>query len=559
MAIIYQEYEKLRFLGKGAFAQIYKVRHKDLGYVRAIKVLTEEVNEGEDDKIYKTFEKECTLLLKLGNGGHPNIIRIYRPRNIDGRALVEMDYIDGVTLESYVSENKFLPIDEVYRFIKEIGSALAYCHVDCYRYMMRPEEKDRSVNDLIQTYGVAHNDIHSNNIMKKNLDGSYVLLDFGLAIQDDKAVKSSSRGDGAAEYIPPEKWAGEAIANEKAVDIYGFGILIYQMLTGQVPFVLDPNEYKKDSLKTLNTIRHRHETERPADILQLRRAAYENSKGKDDYNRDYPEWLDELVYKCLEKNPEDRFHDAKELQKFFCEHLNEDTSSAENTIKTLQEEVYNLRQKVLTLVGTAQTDSNVTEESEELFKAKEALAETQIKLKKATEDYSVYYKLSVDQKEEIEGLKKEIDKKKRPFTWLAVVTSILVVLLSFGGFKYYKDIDSLKSHTYMGNPVTPMTTEDKIDISNTEETELKDEVTRLQTLVKEKDDKIRQCNVQISSLQSDINQKEKQIITLQASDQSETVKSMQQTVNNLRKQVQTLTAERDRYKEQVKNLINNTL
>lgn len=87
MAIILQDYERLKFLGKGAFAQIYKVRHKDLGYVRAIKVLTEEVNEGEDDKVYKTFLKECSLLLRIGNGGHPNIIRIYQPRKIDGKAL----------------------------------------------------------------------------------------------------------------------------------------------------------------------------------------------------------------------------------------------------------------------------------------------------------------------------------------------------------------------------------------------------------------------------------------------------------------------------------------
>ena len=286
MAIILQDYERLKFLGKGAYAQIYKVRHKDLGYVRAIKVLTEEVNEGEDDKIYKTFLKECSLLLRIGNGGHPNIIRIYQPRKIDGKALVEMDYIDGVTLESFVQEKGFVPIDEVYRFVREIGSALAYCHVDCYRYMMRPEEKDLRPEVLIKKYGVAHNDIHSNNIMRKDLDGSYILLDFGLAIQDDKAIKSSSRGDGAAEYIPPEKWSGEKIENEKAVDVYGFGILIYQMLAGGVPFPLDPAVYKQDSLRTLNKIRHCHESEKPGDILPLRKAAYENSTGLQDYQKD---------------------------------------------------------------------------------------------------------------------------------------------------------------------------------------------------------------------------------------------------------------------------------
>lgn len=346
MPIILQDYERLKFLGKGAFAQIYKVRHKDLGYIRAIKVLTEEVNEGEDDKVYKTFLRECSLLLRLGNGGHPNIIRIYQPRKIEGKALVEMDYIDGMTFESFVSDKKFVPVEEVFRFVREIGSALAYCHVDCYRYMMNPDEKDSSAGDLIRKYGVAHNDIHSNNIMKKDLDGSYVLLDFGLAIQNEKAVKSSSRGDGAAEYLPPEKWAGQRISNEKAVDIYGFGILIYQMLTGRVPFVLDPEEYRKDSLKTLNTIRAQHENERPGEILPLRKAAYEKVTGLSDYEQDYPEWLEELVYKCLEKKPENRFHDAKELLAFFDSHMQDDLSSADKTVESLKKANRALRQKI---------------------------------------------------------------------------------------------------------------------------------------------------------------------------------------------------------------------
>ena len=146
-----------------------------------------------------------------------------------------------------------------------------------------------------------------------------------------KAVKSSSRGDGAAEYIAPEKWSGGQIANDKAVDIYGFGILVYQMLTGQVPFVLDPKEFNKDSLKTLNTIRKRHETERPADILPLRKAAYEKYTGRFDYERDYPEWLEELVFKCLEKKPENRFQDAKQLQDFFISHLEDDQKATVGT------------------------------------------------------------------------------------------------------------------------------------------------------------------------------------------------------------------------------------
>lgn len=568
MAIILQDYERLKFLGKGAFAQIYKVRHKDLGYIRAIKVLTEEVNEDEDDKVYKTFLKECSLLLRIGNGGHPNIIRIYQPRKIDGKALVEMDYIDGATFESFVSEKKFLPIDEIYRFIKEIGSALAYCHVDCYRYMMRPEEKLKTSEELIQKYGVAHNDIHSNNIMRKDLDGSYVLLDFGLAIQDDKAVKSSSRGDGAAEYIPPEKWAGEQISNEKAVDIYGFGILVYQMLTGQVPFVLDPNEYKKDSLKTLNTIRYRHETERPADIFPLRKAAYEAATGKTDYEKDYPDWLEELVYKCLEKKPGDRFHDAKEMQEFFISHLKEDQLSAGRAIETLQKANNALNQKVKELEETIKEQEDNTPVApvivdsgveEELLKVKTELEKTQAELGKVTVSYHEYSRLIDDKdkklnakEKEIEALKKKSGGKKNMglVLSLSILSCILAVLLACGVYLYRTNklgsvVESLFGYDYTSN--------------NNDSLELYDELSQLSDTLLQKNEEIESLNKQITTLQSEVSQKDKQIATLQATDQSETVRNLQQTVNSLRKQVQSLTAERDKYKKQVKNLINSTL
>lgn len=575
MAIILQDYERLKFLGKGAFAQIYKVRHKDLGYVRAIKVLTEEVNEGEDDKVYKTFLKECSLLLRIGNGGHPNIIRIYQPRKIDGKALVEMDYIDGVTLESFVSEKRFLPIDEVYRFIKEIGSALAYCHVDCYRYMMRPEEKDQDPKDLIQKYGVAHNDIHSNNIMRKELDGSYVLLDFGLAIQDDKAVKESSRDDGAAEYIPPEKWAREQISNEKAVDIYGFGILMYQMLTGQVPFVLDPNEYKKDSLKTLNTIRHRHENERPAEILPLRKAAYEKATGKSDYERDYPEWLDELIFRCLEKKPENRFHDAKELQEFFTTHLKDDLSSTEKTIDALRKSNKALSQKVKDLESRIEetknhppapgpNDANL---EEELRKAKTELEETKAELSKLIAAYSGYPKFLEekdkrlnDKDKEIEALKKSTGRKNNTgaVVGLSILSSVLAIVLAWGGVKYSNETDALRAKLNE-KPTTGQVSSTTASSTSSNETDLQAEISRLEGLIKQKDSEIEKANKQISTLQSEVSQKDKQIATLQASDQSETVTNLQQKVRRLESQVKTLTSERDDLKEKLKNLINSTL
>ena len=97
MELFLKEYEKLRRVGKGAFAAVYKVRHAELGYIRALKVSFEPI-EDENDKAWLTFVQECKVLLKIGNGNHPNIVRIYRPRRLENRAVVEMDYVAGQPL-----------------------------------------------------------------------------------------------------------------------------------------------------------------------------------------------------------------------------------------------------------------------------------------------------------------------------------------------------------------------------------------------------------------------------------------------------------------------------
>ena len=129
MASINDEYEKLMLIGQGSFASIWKVRHRKYGYIRTLKILNTPVQD-ENDRAYQQFVKECTVLLNIGNGANYNIVHIYQPRLIDNRAVVEMDFIDGETLDQYLRRNKFMPIDEVLRFIGDIGGALAYCHHD---------------------------------------------------------------------------------------------------------------------------------------------------------------------------------------------------------------------------------------------------------------------------------------------------------------------------------------------------------------------------------------------------------------------------------------------
>ena len=323
--MFFQEYEKLGFIGKGAFASVYKVRHADLGYVRALKVCNQFI-EDENDKAWQTFLSECRLLLRIGNGSHPNIVRIYPPRLLDNRAVVEMDCVEGDSLDRYVADNKFIPIEEFYRFAQQIVGAVAYCHVDVYRFQMDPVADNLSPNpadarkylissekerELIAKYGVVHNDLHSNNIIRRDYDGQYILLDFGLAIQDRHCVKSSSRFDGAIEYCSPEKLDRGEVTPQS--DVYSLGILMYEVLAGRVPFKCDSSGDGFVSASATNRVYMQHLKEMPPSIFELRKKAFESTHPGETYTVDYPQELENIILKCLAKNPADRYANAKEL------------------------------------------------------------------------------------------------------------------------------------------------------------------------------------------------------------------------------------------------------
>lgn len=353
MKPFYEHYIKLAHIGKGANAHVYKVRHAELGYVRAVKILNEYI-EDCNEKVYQSFLKECRTLLTIGNGCHPNIVRIYRPDLIDNHAVVEMDYVQGVTLDSYIKKKGFLEYDEVMIFIRDIVGALAYTHHDIYTFLMNPVEdklesdpedggkyliSPEQENELVKKYGISHNDLHSNNVMRRDYDGRFVLLDFGLAVQDGKCIKSSRMADGNPEYQAPEKFDSEIVSPRS--DIYSLGILMYEVLAGRVPFEIQLDSEGKISQRAVNAVLNQHLSVTPPSILPLRKATFERCVPGAVYERDYPEWLDKVIMKCLAKRAEDRYADAKELIDDINEHLENDkeTLSSSNEIRQLKANV----------------------------------------------------------------------------------------------------------------------------------------------------------------------------------------------------------------------------
>ena len=327
-----QEYTMLDELGKGGFATVYKVRHNELGYIRAVRVLNETIVDASS-KTYQKFLRECRILLRLGNGNHPNIVHIYQPRLLDNKALVEMDYVDGQDLVHYLKQERdFVPAGEVIRMATQMSSALAYCHEDIYRFCMDrnndglqddPNDGSKVLVDeptrkqLIQKYKVIHNDIHSGNIMRRE-DGNFVLLDFGLAINGDEVVRSSRHANGAPEFKAPEKWDDDTILSEQS-DIYSFGIVMFQYLAGRVPF---PYNTRISNHRAEFELAEAHLKTPPPSIEAIRKEFYERKYEGKRYERDYPQWLEEVILKCLRKNPVERFKNGKELYDFIVEHAN---------------------------------------------------------------------------------------------------------------------------------------------------------------------------------------------------------------------------------------------
>ena len=545
-----KEYTLLGELGKGGFAKVYKVRHNELGYIRAIRVLNEPITD-ENSKTYQKFLHECKVLLRLGNGSHRSIVHIYQPRLLDNHALVEMDYVDGQDITHYLKENgNYLPIEEVLRMVEEMSNALAYCHEDIYQFCMDPDEDDLR-NDpvdgnkwlideatkqrLVEKYKVIHNDIHSGNIMRRK-DGSFVLLDFGLAIEGDEVVKSSSRHEnGAPEYMPPEKWDNETVLTEQS-DIYSFGIVMYEYLAGRVPFVCEGNSF---NARTKLYEQIKNSTSLPS-IVDLRKSFFEEKyKGKA-YKKDYPEWLETAIMKCLEKDPAKRFRNGKELNEFILRHLREEIITKES-VQSLTDEIASLkdeRQQALAQIA------DLTRKNDDLERLEKQLDET--------------FQEKKDLEDEVEKLKKKPGGKSKPLPIvLCVLLGIAAVVL---GILYFT-----RTPEAGGIPVNPDSVEKELADLKTENADLKKnnadlekEITSLKKTVNDLKNSKQSQSTREKELETQLDQANSTISGLEKErdDLKNERDNLKNERDNLKNERDNLKSERDNLKNERDNLKN---
>jgi serine/threonine protein kinase len=204
-------YRIIEQLGQGGMATVYKAYHAALDRYVALKALHPAF--GEDPNFLTRFQREARLVAKLE---HPNIVPVYDYAQHEGRPYLVMKFIEGDTLKARLTAGP-LSSNEINKVVDSIGSALGYAHKQ----------------------GVLHRDIKPSNVLLAK-DGQYYLADFGLAriAQSGESTLSSDMIMGTPQYISPEQAMGKKDLDE-GTDIYSFGVMLYEMVVGQVPFNAD--------------------------------------------------------------------------------------------------------------------------------------------------------------------------------------------------------------------------------------------------------------------------------------------------------------------------------
>jgi serine/threonine protein kinase len=282
--------ENMGALRTGGQGSVYKGRR--IGpIISAVKLLpTPIISEDADDRNFRSFQNEVEKLKKVNEQPNPNVVKILSSGLTESGSFpfIEMEFIEGPDLEELLKppHDIVFSVKEVLKLSDHLANALAHCHL----------------------VGVKHGDVKSNNVKYNIHSGNYVLLDFGLAIMSDEQRRTSIRHAGAIEFMAPEQNTG---AMYLQTDIYSYGIILYELLAGQVPFPLH------DSGETArNAVMIAHMEQPVPDLMELREKNLPQAwpEEKKEQEMRVPQWLLDLVTTCLEKNYKKRYASGMALQ-----------------------------------------------------------------------------------------------------------------------------------------------------------------------------------------------------------------------------------------------------
>jgi serine/threonine-protein kinase len=252
-------YKIIRKLGTGGMANVYLAEDQELGRRVAIKILDD--RHASDEQFVERFRREAQNAAGLS---HPNIVSIYDRGEAEGTYYIAMEYLDGRTLKELIVSRGPAPIPVAIDYTRQILGALRFAH------------RNR----------IVHRDIKPHNVLVDE-DGRLKVTDFGIARAGASEMTEAGSIVGTAQYLSPEQAKGTAV--DARSDIYSAGVVLYELLTGRVPFSGD----------TAVEIAMRHLSAVPEPPSALR--------------EDVPHELDMVVLRALAKDPEDRYQTVEEM------------------------------------------------------------------------------------------------------------------------------------------------------------------------------------------------------------------------------------------------------
>jgi eukaryotic-like serine/threonine-protein kinase len=259
-------YRIVRKLGSGGMANVYLAEDEELGRRVAVKILNERY--AGDDLFIERFRREAKSAAGLS---HPNIVSIYDRGEAEGTYYIAMEVIEGRSLKELILTRGALPIETAVAYAKQLLEALRFAH----------------------RHGIIHRDIKPHNVLVSAdqqvtaHEPRLKVTDFGIARHGASQMTEAGSIMGTAQYLSPEQARGAPVT--AASDLYSAGVVLYEMLTGKVPFTGD----------SAIEIAMKHVNELPAPPSSLR--------------PDIPPDLDQIVLRSLAKDPADRYQTAEEF------------------------------------------------------------------------------------------------------------------------------------------------------------------------------------------------------------------------------------------------------
>jgi eukaryotic-like serine/threonine-protein kinase len=248
-----------RKLGAGGMAEVYLAEDQELGRRVAIKILND--RHAADDSFVERFRREAKNAAGLS---HPNVVSIYDRGEAEGTYYIAMEYLDGRSLKELIVARGPAPVKTAIDYARQILAAVGFAH----------------------RHGIVHRDIKPHNVLV-GPEGRLKVTDFGIARSGASQMTEVGSIIGTAQYLSPEQARGAHV--DQTSDLYSVGVVLYEMLTGQVPFTGD----------TPLEIAMKHLSEVPKPPSELR--------------PDIPHDLDSVVLRALAKDPAERYQSAEEM------------------------------------------------------------------------------------------------------------------------------------------------------------------------------------------------------------------------------------------------------